>query len=271
MASALPDSTLLVPENEDLRAQLASLLASLAEANAQLQTAVAEREAAAAALEAAHRQLHDLSARLMNIQEAERARLACELHDDFSQRLALLAVNLHLLREAMPHDASAQRESVNDLCREVHALANDMRRTSHQLHPTRLGQLGLVSAMRGLSDDVAAAHGLAVRFEARNVSRDVPASVALCFYRVAQEALQNVARHSGVREAIVDLEQFDRELRLIVADAGCGFDTAARRSPSLGLASISERVRAIGGCFEIHSEVGRGTRVEVHAPLSSTS
>ena len=218
-------------------------------------------------LKQSEQHLRDLSVRLMSAQDAERSRLARELHDDFSQRLALLAVNLHLLRQSLPDAAEDSRAAVTDLYAQVQALARDMRRMSHDLHPARLEQLGLESAMRGLCGEVSAAHGLPIRFDARDVARDVPEAVAVCLYRVAQEALQNVVKHSGASTAMVDLAACLGELRLVVTDDGCGFDPAAQqRKDSLGLSSIRERVRSIGGRFAIDSGPGRGTRIEVHAP-----
>jgi PAS domain S-box-containing protein len=229
---------------------------------------ISERKAAEAALQQAEQRSRDLSVRLIAAQEAERGRFARELHDDFSQRLALLAVNLHLLRQALPADATVPRESVDDLYSQVQSLARDMRRMSHDLHPARLEQLGLVSAVRGLCEELSSGHGATIRFDTRDVSRDVPEVVALCLYRVAQEALQNVIKHSGAAAATVELTAPAGELRLVVSDEGRGFDVGAvQHKHGVGLASIRERVRAIAGRFAVDSAVGRGTRIEVRAPL----
>ena len=231
---------------------------------------ITERKNVEAALIETQERLRDLSVRLMTAQEAERTRLARELHDDYSQRLALLAVNLHLLRQSMPAGATALRESVSELYREVQSLARDIRRTSHDLYPARLEQLGLVSALRGLCDDVRLLQGPAILFEARDVARDLPDTVALCVYRAAQEALKNVIKHSGATSASIELTACEGELRLMVTDNGGGFDVpAAQGRKSLGLASIRERVHAIGGRFSVESETGRGTRVELRVPLES--
>jgi PAS domain S-box-containing protein len=229
---------------------------------------ISERKAAEAALKEAEQTWRDLSVRLISAQEAERSRFARELHDDFSQRLALLAVNLHLLRQTLPADATVLRGSVNDLYAQVQSLARDMRRMSHDLHPARLEQLGLVSAIHGLCDELSSAHGVTIRLDTQGASRDVPDVVALCLYRVAQEALQNVIKHSGAAAAVVELTTCEGELRLVVADEGRGFDAGAPQSAhGVGLASIRERVRAIAGRFAVDSGVGRGTRVEVRAPV----
>ncbi|MGE5361187.1 MAG: PAS domain S-box protein [Bacteroidales bacterium] len=223
-------------------------------------TDISDRKAAEAAM-------RDLSGRLIDAQEAERSRVARELHDDFSQRLALLAVNLDLLRQTIP-GASVEtvQASVNGLHVQVQALAKDVRRMSHDLHPARLTQLGLAAAVRGLCADVSGAHRLKIDCAIRDVPREVPPAVALCVYRVAQESLQNVIKHSGASAARVELTAADGELCLVVSDRGCGFDaTAARRADSLGLANIRERVRLISGRLAIDSAPGRGTRIELRA------
>jgi PAS domain S-box-containing protein len=212
--------------------------------------------------------VRDLTGRLINAQEAERARVARELHDDFSQRLALLAVNLDLLRQSPPEGAEALRAAVNAIHVQVQVLARDVRRMSHDLHPARLEQLGLVSAVRGLCRELSAAHGLSIQCDARGVPRDVPDQVALCVYRVAQEALQNAIKHSSAAAAVVELVGRLGELHLVISDDGRGFDVAfAQRAGSLGLDNMRERVRSIGGRITIESAPGRGTRVEMEAPL----
>lgn len=231
-------------------------------------TDVTERKTAEAAVKRAQESFRELSVQLMTAQEGERARVAGELHDDFSQRLALLAVNLHLLRQRFGTEATGLQEAVNELYLQVQALAKDMRRMSHDLHPARLQQLGLVSAVRGLCEELSAAHGLPIAFESRDVPRDMPEVLALCLYRVVQEALRNVIRHSGAPSAAVALIESHGELQLTVTDNGRGFDVAAaQRKRSIGLASMRERVQAIAGRFSVESGTGRGTRIEVRAPL----
>ncbi|MGE5359286.1 MAG: PAS domain S-box protein [Bacteroidales bacterium] len=218
----------------------------------------------------AEQAVRDLSGRLIDAQETERARVARELHDDFSQRLALLAVNLDLLRQSLGPDDTA-RSAVDSLHAQVEALAKDVRRMSHDLHPARLEQLGLASALRGLCAELGAAHQVAFRCEARNVPRDLPRTIAICLYRVAQEALQNVVKHSGASSALVELTTDGGELRLAICDDGGGFDgAAAERRDSLGLANMRERVRMIAGRLTIDTAPGRGTRIEVQAPFGES-
>lgn len=204
----------------------------------------------------------------MNAQEKERARLARELHDDLSQSLALLSIQLQTLaRDAA--DPDLVRKEVSSLTQQLQRLSSDVHRISHELHPAKLNQLGLASALRGFCREISKTRGINVQFESRDVPRDLPGDVALCLYRIAQESLQNVAKHSGAGIVNVNLERLDGEICLVVSDNGCGFDAfAARAHESLGLVSMEERIRAVNGKVTIDSVPGSGTKVEARAPLS---
>jgi PAS domain S-box-containing protein len=212
--------------------------------------------------------LRDLSGKLINAQEEERLRLAREIHDDFCQRLALLAINTSLLGQSPPASIETLQTVLSRQYDEINALANDAHRMSHDLHPARLEQLGLGAAMGALCRDLATAHELAIAFEPGDLPPCVPPVLALCLYRVTQEALQNVVKHSGATTANVELTCRDGDLCLVVRDDGVGFDVAAaERTATLGLANMRERVRSISGRFSIACAPGEGTRIEVCAPL----
>ena len=214
------------------------------------------------------RAMRDLTGRLINAQEAERARLGRELHDDFSQRLALIAINLDLLRQSPLPAPDQLRARMSGLSDDINALSSDVHRISHELHPARLEQLGLAAAGTGLCRELSATHRLSIQFSAGDVPRTVPFPVSLCLYRVTQEALQNVIKHSGATSAVVDLANRGETLHLMVSDDGHGFDAAAaERGGSLGLVSMRERVHSIGGRFAITSAPDKGTRIDVDAPL----
>jgi len=141
-------------------------------------------------------------------------------------------------------------------------------RLAYQLHPAKLDQLGLAAAVGSLCGDLSEKSGLKVDFSHDNILRDLPADVARCVFRVAQESLQNIVRHSGAKEAQVELTAQNGHIRLVVSDAGRGFDLeAARKSAGLGLLSMRERVRLSQGQFEIRSQPGGGTQVELTIPL----
>jgi PAS domain S-box-containing protein len=213
--------------------------------------------------------LRDLSGRLIGAQEQERARIGRELHDNVSQRLALLAMRVDVLRNSVPpgaEDMAAGLASLStattDISREVHAL-------SHRLHSIKLEALGLVSALRAHCRELSQ-HGIHVRFSAANVQNRLPGDIALCLFRVAQEALANVVQHSGVTDARVELSGRSNEIVLRVADSGRGFDPADP-SDGLGLTSMRERVRLLGGSITVNSKPNGGTVVEVQVAIPAAS
>ena len=151
-------------------------------------------------LKMAEEAIHDLSGKLMNAQEKERARLARELHDDLSQSIALLSIQLATLRNE-PKDIAYVKDQLDQFVSDVERLSADVHRISHELHPARLTQLGLETALHGFCRELSAAHPLEIDFEAENLPRDLPQDISLCLYRVTQESLQNVIKHSGAAAA----------------------------------------------------------------------
>jgi signal transduction histidine kinase len=211
--------------------------------------------------------LRALAARLLRAQEEERRRIAREMHDDWTQRLALACIDLVKLERHI-----GAPEVALPLLRTVHEqlvrLAEDVHSLSRQLHPSILDDLGLVEALRSECASFSRREGIAVAYHPQDVPPTVPRDVALCVYRVAQEALRNVAKHAAVSEARVVLAAPGPELVLRIEDDGVGFDTVAVRSePGLGLSSMEERVRLVRGRLAIASAPGRGTTVEVRVPV----
>jgi PAS domain S-box-containing protein len=216
----------------------------------------------------AQEEARQVSGRLIHAQEDERTRLARELHDDLSQSLALLSVDLDLLGQQPPESAQEAGLRMNELAQQVRDLSSDVHRLSHELHPAKLEQLGLPAALHSFCRDISATHKIAVRFESEPINRSVPPGVALCLYRIAQEAVQNVVKHSGATEAQIDLSAMDENVTLTIKDDGRGFDIeAVQGNGSLGLVSMRERARLVHGQFSVESEIDRGTRVEVRVPL----
>jgi PAS domain S-box-containing protein len=222
-------------------------------------------------LKVAEQAIHELSGKLMNAQEKERARLARELHDDLSQSIALLSIQLATLRNK-PKDLEYVKDQLDRFVADVDRLSVDVHRISHELHPARLSHLGLETALRGFCRELSAAHPLEIDFEAESVPRDLPDDISLCLYRVTQESLQNVIKHSGAAAARVSVKLENGEIRLSVSDNGNGFNPSARKAKeALGLISIDERVRAVKGEASVISAVGTGTRIEVHVPIGNHS
>ena len=214
------------------------------------------------ALRSSHERIHDLGARLLNAQDSERARIARELHDDISQQIALLEMDLELAgldlsgREVGPVDEAVSR--VRGIARSVHDL-------SHRLHPAKLSLMGLLPALDGLGRELSQS-AIAVTVTHDNMPPTLPPNVTLCLFRVTQEALNNALKYSQGRRASVHLQGTSAELTLTISDDGAGFDADQARTKGLGLVSMRERVEAIGGAFELRSEPGAGTRVVVRIP-----
>ncbi len=228
--------------------------------------------ASEAALRQSHARTRSLAGRLITAQETERTRIARELHDDVSQRLATIAIGLSSLKRGLPAGSSALGDELQQYQDWAVELADEIRNLSHELHPGVLRHAGLAAALNSICGEVERKRGPAVRFEAPDQLAEVPPEVALCLYRVAQETLHNAAVHAGARHVVVSLVHRDPELELSVRDDGCGFDpAAARRRGGLGLLSIDERVRLVGGVVELSSAPGCGTTVVVRVPFVARS
>lgn len=209
-----------------------------------------------------------LSGLLINAQEMERRRLASELHDDFSQRVALLALGLENASEALSDSSEAAKRQLHELYDSASELGADLHTVSHRLHPSALESLGLAPGVDVLCKEFTARQGIQVDFSSENIPRVVSPSVALCLFRIVQEGLQNLKKHSGASQAQVSLRKDGDRLLLSVCDEGSGFDTKEMRNKvGLGIPSMGERVRLLGGHFEIQSEPGKGTRIKVCVPL----
>ncbi|MBP7829288.1 MAG: hypothetical protein KA248_05180 [Kiritimatiellae bacterium] len=211
----------------------------------------------------------EVSGRLITAQEEERCRIARDLHDDLSQRLALLSVELEMAGHSSGAGAAATGHAMEQMAAQVQEISTDVHKLSYQLHPAKLDQLGLVTAARTLCHELSGQSGLRIEFSQENVPRDLPADVALCAYRVLQESLGNAIRHSGATSVSAALRMNSGRLDLEVADNGKGFDDGrARREGGIGLFSMQERARVARGRFAVHSRPGQGTRVELSVPVT---
>jgi signal transduction histidine kinase len=174
-----------------------------------------------------------------------------------------LAFHLEPAQEPLREGLVEIKQQVADLSQSIHAI-------SRRVHPSILDDLGLVDALRLECETFSQRESVTVRYDTRGVPEEVSKDIALCLYRIAQECLRNTARHAQTNEVHVSLTGVDDGVRLVVRDAGIGFDTAADREvPGLGLLSMAERARLIQAKLSIESEPGRGTVVTVRAPLSA--
>lgn len=215
-------------------------------------------------------ELRDLSRSLIRAHEEERALLARELHDDVTQRLAVLAIDVGRAELAAPEGAQAQamrsiREKLVSISEDIHSLA-------YQLHPSVLQELGLVEALRAECERRDRHCKVDLSMELDPVPAIVGKDAALCLFRVAQESLNNVVRHADAQTASIVLRQMDGGLLLAVRDDGVGFDPASpEKSRSLGLASMRERVRLLNGTLDIESAPGQGTAIVAWIPVEGES
>jgi two-component system sensor histidine kinase UhpB len=238
-----------------------------------LAAVVQERERAASALTASQNaldrslaRLRNLGGRLLRNQEAERSRIARELHDDVSQHVAALGIALSNMKRRLPAESEI-REEITQLQAQAMMVADGVRALSHELHPAALRHAGLLPALRELVSQFDRRESMHADLIAEGREVVVPPDVALCVYRVTQEALRNVARHSGARAAEVKLVVSDAAVDLTISDQGVGFDEEeARRRGGLGLTSIDERVRLVSGTVKLSTSPGHGTRLVVHVP-----
>ena len=209
--------------------------------------------------------LSGMSRKLIEAQEQERARIARELHDDVSQRLAVVTVEIEQLRR----DPSKIRSRLQELQEQVGNISNDIQALSHDLHPSKLEYLGVPGGMRSWCREFAERQKLEIDFR-HDVRNSLPTEIGICLYRVLQEALHNAAKHSGVKRIEVQLHEGSSEIDLIVRDSGRGFDVAAvEQGKGLGLTSMRERVRLVNGTIAIESKPMAGTTIRVRIPFHS--
>jgi signal transduction histidine kinase len=209
-------------------------------------------------------ELQQLAKRLMESQEEERRRISRELHDDIGQRVALLGIELDLVRQLL-HEHEGLRERVERAQLATGELGTDLHQLSHALHSSKLKYLGLPAALRELCTRMADKYSLAIQFECDEQKLSLREEEALALFRVAQEALNNVVRHSRATSVRVTLSHTTNEARLLICDDGSGFDPAGKTS-GIGLIGMRERMRAILGDFQIISAAGAGS--EIHATVA---
>lgn len=220
------------------------------------------------ALTASQAELRKLAGDLLTAQEAERRSIARELHDDLTQRLAILALDVDALSRDHPEVHEATRAELRALQSRIADIASDAQGMARRLHPSILDDLGLVKALKAECTHFSNREGIDVAFEHHDVPASLPRDLSLCLYRVAQEGLRNIGKHSDSPDAFVELVGADGgEIRLCVEDHGVGFSLPDADGKGLGLISMRERARLNGGTCEVTSAPGGGTRIDVRLPL----
>jgi signal transduction histidine kinase len=213
--------------------------------------------------------VHDLAGKLLRAQEDECRRIARELHDDIGQRLSLLSVSMDELGRELPLGSDKERTLAQTLLRETQGLATDIHELSHQLHSTTLRHMGLETALRSLCRTIERQQHVAIEFQSDHID-GLPEEISLSFFRVAQEALNNAVRHGKATKINVSLRKQEEVLCMKVRDSGLGF-VPANVSDGLGLVSMQERLRFLGGRVVVSSQPGEGTEVNAELPMRESA
>lgn len=212
--------------------------------------------------------LVELTKRLIQVQDDERRLMARELHDDVGQRLSLLTMQLERIRRKLPA-ASPERGTLKRALTDLDELTRDVHELSHQLYSSKLRYIGLKPALRELCRQFATQHGTEIVEKLEDIP-GLPPNLQFCLYRVAQEALNNVGKHSHARQASVQLGTTSKMVILQVTDSGIGFESNVRID-GVGIASMRERMRTAGGTLTITSTVGQGTRLAAVVPYKHST
>jgi PAS domain S-box-containing protein len=222
-------------------------------------------------LAGAQASLRGLTHRLIQVQDEERRVISRELHDDIGQRLALLSVELDVLRSSLSAPAlDREQQQASRLLGDAQELMKDIHQLSHNLHSSKLQHLGLSAALHELCNTVSRLHHVSTNFVGENNIQRLPLELELCFYRVAQESLNNIMKHSKAEHVSVTLHTTGGLARLEIKDTGVGFDSSGG-AQGIGLASMAERLRMAGGTLSVISAPGKGTEIRANVPLVACS
>jgi signal transduction histidine kinase len=226
-----------------------------------------------ASLRTSYERIRLLAGRLINAQEAARASIAQDLHDDICQHLAYVSIAIdRFTTSAGEIQSAASQRSLADLSREIRTTFNSIRRLSHDLHPATLRVLGLAPALKTHCTEVASRHNVEVTFTSEGDLTQVSPDVAICFFRIAQESLRNGIVHGDASRFSVSVSRSGEDLVMIVTDNGRGFDIDAvrRQGSAFGLVSMEERARVVGADVQIISGIRLGTTIRVRGPAVAT-
>jgi PAS domain S-box-containing protein len=212
--------------------------------------------------------LSNIGRRLIQAHEEERAWIGRELHDDITQQIALVAVDLERCTQDHPESGTEIQNRISAAAQRLMDLSKDVQALSHRLHPSKVEYLGIVGAAKSLCRDLVQQHKVEIVFRHEGMPSGLSKEISLCLFRVLQESLQNALKYSGVRSFQAELRGTPASIQLIVSDLGAGFDVQdAIRRQGIGLVSMRERVQLVGGELSISSQPGHGTTVNACVPL----
>jgi len=214
--------------------------------------------------------LSDINRRVIEAEERERDRVAKDLHENVGQRLALLAIAIEQLKNDFPHQAVNLLGRMDEVWRKTLGILADVKASAHELYSPRLEYLGIAAVMRAFCEEFGERKGVKIDFKSKESPSPVPPDIAICLFRVLQEALHNGVMHSGVQKFSVQLWGESDQVHLRISDSGAGFDLrVARSGRGLGLVRIEQRVKLVNGTSSINSQFKEGTTIQVSVPLSS--
>lgn len=218
-------------------------------------------------------QLQELTTKLLWAQEQERKRIARDLHDDFTQQLAALTIDLQRLSLQTSESGASYSSLLGQMGKKTEQLTTELQRLAHQLHPSLLEHVGLEAAIRECVDEFSTRTGLPTEIMVREVPAAIPLAQATCLYRILQESLQNVKKHAEATNILVRLLCTRNGLGICIHDDGRGFDQLEDAAPpkGLGLTSMAERVKTLRGTFHVRSKAGIGTEIHAWVPLAEVS
>jgi signal transduction histidine kinase len=207
---------------------------------------------------------------LIEAHEEERTRIARELHDDVNQHVALLAFRLHRMSQDFQASGADLKQGIQEAKKQVSEIGNSITALSHRLHSSKLEYLGLTAAADSFCRELSDQRGVRIDFDSHGIPKELPQELSVCLFRVLQEALQNATKHSGSQQFEVSLIGALNEIHLTVRDLGMGFDLEeAMRGRGLGLISMKERLKLVGGELSIQSQPQLGTTVQAHVNFGS--
>jgi signal transduction histidine kinase len=231
---------------------------------------ISEKKRLEKVAEANHKEIRALAASLLTAQEEERRRVSRELHDQICQQLASLAIDLGGLATEAP--AKFLQDRLKTLQARVVKASEEARHIAYQLHPSVLDDLGLVASLRALCKEFSEREGIAVELDSGVPPGQMPREIISCIYRITQESLQNVAKHSSAKHVTVALSLKKGRVLLSVEDDGVGFDVKeVKDRGGLGLVGMEERARLVDGTLSVEAEPGHGARISLAIPLPGNS
>ena len=228
-------------------------------------------ELSARTLEDTRKELNAVNARLVSAHEEEHERMARELHDSLGQSIVALQLDINALQRKIPNEDRERLDAeFKTISHQIRQIADEVRHLSHQLHPWLLSYLGLEKALQQIAQDLRKHHSLAVEFTSRNVPDVIPPAVSLGIYRIVQESVYNIVRHSGSTTANISLIGTETSLEVWILDTGKGFEVSEIKR-GLGLINMSHRTELLGGTFDVESHPGQGTKINARLPIRPSS